>query len=172
MADPELVRDLVRARANDLIPGSLELGEQWVELQKALFDFSWLSGFDDARSEALTPRSGMSLYEDRVVDSARVVSAERCRAVAEWLAGLPRDCIDRARRAPTQSPASRGFPESLGASEADDAEPLREGTTRFPKKDRYGYDSRALELELERVRAFYAELLRTNRALLAIRFRE
>ncbi len=164
--DPELVRDLVNARTHT-IPGSLEL-DDWVELQRALFDYQWLSGADDPRAEALTPRSGLGLYEDRNIDSARVVPADRCRAVAEWVAALPDDCIERARDAPF-SPASRGFPQSLGASEADDDEPLAEGTTVFDEVKRY--DARKLTAALEPLRAFYAEILRSRRGVLAVRFR-
>jgi hypothetical protein len=163
--DPELVRDLVTARAHT-IPGSLEL-DDWIELQRALFDYQWLSGAEDPRAEALTPRSGLGLYEDRNIDSARIVPAERCRAVAEWLRGLPADCIERARDA-AWSPASRGFPQSLGASAADDDEPLVEGTTVFDDVKRY--DARKLTAALEQLRTFYAEMLRSGRGVLAVRF--
>lgn len=164
--DPQLVRDLVNARAQ-AIPGALEL-EDWIALQRALFDYQWLSGSDDPRAEALTPRSGLGLYEDRLIDSARIVPADRSRAVAEWVTALPADCIERARQAPP-SPASRGFPESLGSSEADDHEPLVEGTTVLDDVKRE--DPRKLAEALERLRAFYADILRTGRGVLAVRFR-
>jgi len=166
---PELVRDLVRARRSAPIPGSLELDEHWIELQMALFDFNWLSKVDDVRAEALTPRSGLSVAEDRSIDCARVIAADTARLIGEWVTTLPQDCIERARRAPAPSPASRGFPESLGSSEADDHEALREGTTVSRRESRY--DARELNQELERVRAFYAEILRTRYAVLSIRFR-
>ena len=168
--EPTLVRDLLVERAKAPIPASLELDDQWVELQRALFDFLWLSGVDDARAEALTPRRGLSVYEDRSVDSSRIVPLEQCVATAEWVLALPPDCVERARRSRSPSPASRIFPESLGTSEADDHERVREGTTVFAKKNHY--DDRTLTLTLERVRAFYADIQRTNRAVLAIRFRE
>jgi len=168
--EPELVRDLLRGRAQAPIPGSLELDEQWIELQRTLFDFLWLSGADDARAEALTPRSGSSVYQDRSVESARIVAVEKSRATAEWVTTLPPDCVERARRAPARSPAARAFPESLGASEFDDREPLRGGTVVVRRKTHY--EDRELTRTLERVRAFYADILSTRRAVLAIRFRE
>jgi hypothetical protein len=166
---PELVRDLLRARVSSVIPGSIELDEQWIELQAALFDFNWLSKLDDVRAEALTPRSGPSLIEDRHVDCARIASADTSRLIAEWVTTLPQDCIERARRVPAPSPASLGFPESLGSTVADAHDQMREGTTVFRPELRY--DARELSLELERVRAFYAEILRTRYAVLSIRFR-
>jgi len=164
--DPDLVRDLVNARAQS-IPGSLEI-EDWIELQRALFDYQWLSGTDDPRAEALTPRNGMSLYADRNVDSARIVPADRCRVIGQWVTALPEDCIDRAREAPW-SPASRAFPQSLGVSEADDHEPIVEGTTVFDHGKRF--DARKLTDALTQLRGFYREILRSGRAVLAIRFR-
>jgi hypothetical protein len=164
--DPELVRDLVNARAHT-IPGSLEL-EDWIELQRAFFDYQWLSGSDDPRAEGLTPRSGLGLYEDRNVDSARIVPADRSRAIAEWVLALPEDWLERVRQAP-ESPAARGFPQSLGASEADDGEPVVEGTTGSDPAKRY--DTRKLNEALERLRGFYREILRSGRAVLAVRFR-
>lgn len=166
--DPELVRDLVQARAQGKIPGSLELDERFVDLQRALFDYQWLAGTDDPRAEALTPRTGVGLYADRNVDSARIVDAASCRVIAEWVAELPEDFLERARAAP-RSPASRGFPQSLGASEADDHEPLVEGTTVFSDAKRY--DVQKLGEPLAQVRAFYAEILRSGRGVLAVRFR-
>ena len=166
---PELVSDLLRARLSSPIPGSLELDEQWIELQMALFDFNWLTKVDDVRAEALTPRSGLSLIENRAIECARIVPAATSRLVAEWVTTLPQDCIERARRAAAPSPASRFFPESLGACEADDDEELHEGTTVFQREPRY--DARELNLELERVRVFYAEILHTRHAVLSIRFR-
>lgn len=166
---PELVRDLLKARASSAIPGSLELDERWVELQQALFDFNWLSHIDDARAEALTPRTGLSLLEDRNIDCARIVEADASQIIAGWVVALPNDCIERARRAPEPSPASRGFPENLGSTPADDHEKIREGSALFRQASRH--DARELGLELERVRAFYAEILRTRYAVLSIRFR-
>lgn len=167
-ADPELVRDLVGARTKTPIPGSLEVDERWIDLQRALFDFQGISGTDDARAEALTPRSGLDLYADRDIDSARVVSAERARSIGDWVKALPPDCIERAQRAP-RSPAAREFPQSLGTSEADDQEPLVEGTTTF--RESAPYDVARLSATLAQVRAFYAEVLRSERGVLAIRFR-
>jgi hypothetical protein len=169
LEEPELVRELIEGRRTTPIPGSIEFDDCWIELQKVLFDCLWLSGIDDARCEALTPRAGLSLFEDRTIDSARLVRAERARVIAEWVLELPLDALARARRN-GPSPASRSFPESLGSAEADDDEPLRTGSSRVAKKP--PHSDQKLEAELQRLRGFYADLLSKGQAVLSIRFRE
>ncbi|HWZ90270.1 MAG TPA: hypothetical protein VNW92_15510, partial [Polyangiaceae bacterium] len=131
---PELVADLLQVRLTTPIPDSLELDERWIELQQALFDFNWLWHIDDVRAEALTPRTGLNLVEGSAIDCARIIPADTARRIAEWVTTLPADCIERARAAPAPSPASRGFPDSLGSTPADDDEKLREGATVFRRE--------------------------------------
>jgi len=126
LEDPELVRGLIENLGTTPIPNSIEFDDCWIELQRILFDCLWVSGADDARAEALTPRTGLSLFEDRTIDSARLVRADQARAIAAWVAALQPDAIARARQH-GPSPASKNFPDSLGPSEADDHEPLRTG---------------------------------------------
>jgi len=167
LEEPELVRSLIENLGTTPIPSSIELDDCWIELQRILFDWLWVSGADDARAEALTPRAGLSLFEDRTVDSARLVRAEQARAIAEWVAALPPDVIARAR-GHGPSPASRNFPDSLGPAEADDHEPLRTGSSRrAPPR----HSDQQLDAELSRLRSFYAPLLGSGQALLSIRFR-
>jgi hypothetical protein len=168
LGEPDLVRDIVRDRATTTVPGSVEFDDRWIELQAALFDYAWAAGVEDVRAEALAPRTGLALYEDKVIDSARLVAAERAGAIAEWVATLPSDLVARVRERKSPSPASRNFPESLGSSEADDDEPLRPGPSRPSVRSRYV--ARDLDPELARLVAFYAELP-SGHGVLAIRFR-
>jgi hypothetical protein len=168
--DPEIVIEILSERRATPIPGSLEFDERWIELQKALFDFLWQYGADDERAEALTPRTGRSLCEDSAIDSARLVPADRARSIAQWVTELPSDLLARVGKLGAPSPASRNFPESLGASDGGGAAPQRSrnGRTRaLPRTD-----LSALGPDLARLQAFYAEVLRTQHAVLSIRFRE
>jgi len=165
--DPELVPELVSNRNTVPIPASIEFDECWIELQRLILDCLWLEQSDDARADALAPRSGLLLYEDENIDSARLVRADRACSTAAWLATLTPESIERARREPPSS-ASRGFPESLGAAPADDREPIRKAHRPAPQKVR----TPALDRELRRLLVFYEEVLNAGRAVLAIRFRE
>lgn len=156
---PELVRSIVDARGTERI-AAFEIGPVWIALQALLFDAMWSSGGDDARAEALTPRAGLPLYEDRTIEAARLVSIERVRETAEWLAGLARDIAEREL---VPSPASTGFPASLGTSEADDHEPARAA----PRKP----GPVTLGAELDRLRELYLSCAQGAQSLLAIRFR-
>jgi hypothetical protein len=163
---PELVHELLAARATTSIPGLLELDEVWIELQRLLFDCLWLERGDDERADALAPRSGLTLLEDESVDAARLMRADRARATAEWLLTLSPEVIERARSAPP-SPASRRFPESLGAAPADDHEPIRGPASSAPSNVKP-----ALGEHLKPLSAFYAEVQRAGHAVLSVRFRE
>jgi hypothetical protein len=167
LESPELVRELIASRAPEAIPGSLEFDEIWIELQRLIFDCSWLDQRDDERADALAPRSGLSFLEDESIDAARLVRADRARSTAEWLSTLTPEIVDRARKAPP-SPASLRFPESLGATQADDHEPLRKNDRRKRAKAA----SPELERELSRLSAFYEDVRRTGRSVLSVRFRE
>jgi len=161
---PKLVRSLVETAVagSPPIPGSLQVGEIWIPLQRMLFDLASGMGMDAADAEALTPRHGLSLYEDLVVESARVVRADRVRALAAWLASLPPGAAVRARKTPSE--VASAFPASLGVSEADDRLP----PTRAPKTRA---SSRELDDELEGVARFYAEAAASGRSVLAVRYR-
>lgn len=167
MQTPELVPELVSNRTTVAIPGSMELDERWLGLQRLLLDCLWLERIDDARADALAPRDGLLLYEDDTIDAARLVRADRAHATAAWLSTVTAEVIERACKAPP-SPASRRFPESLGAAPADDREPSRRTARQSSRKTM----SPALVEELRRLRAFYEDVLRHGRAVLAVRFRE
>lgn len=156
LSDPELVNELVEARQTTAIPGALEFDERWIDLQRALFDFLWEYGADDERAEALAPRKGKSLYDDEVVDVARLVPAEQAGRIARWVNELPPDMLARAERRASPSPGSKSLPQKVAA----------EGILKRSSS------LAALAPELERLKAFYAELLKTGRAVLSIQFRE
>ncbi|MBS2026459.1 MAG: hypothetical protein JST54_01025 [Deltaproteobacteria bacterium] len=161
---PKLVRALVETAiaGQPPIPGSLQMGEIWIPLQRMLFDLAFDMGVDAADVEALAPRSGLPLYEDQVVESARLIRAERVGALSRWLASLPADAAARSRKTP--SAAAAAFPASLGASESDDRRP----TKRAPKTRASPSE---LEAELARVQRFYAEAATPGSAVLAVRYR-
>jgi len=71
--EPELVQELVASRATTVIPHSIEFGDCWIELQIALFDFLGAGMDDDPRTDALTPRAGLSFLENKTINSARLV---------------------------------------------------------------------------------------------------
>lgn len=119
------------------------------------------------KSEALTPREGLPLYEDKSIDSALLVKSERTDAIANWLLSLPKDVVGRVLSRGIESPASRNFPASLGSSEADDAE-----GSLLPKKIRRPPpDPTSLETGIGKLRDFYAIVRRNRCAVLAVRFR-
>jgi hypothetical protein len=164
---PELVRDLISSRSTVSIPGAVEFDETWIDLQRLLLDCLWLELSDDARADALAPRSGLSFLEDETVDAARLIRADQARATAEWLATLTPERVDRATREPP-GPASRRFPESLGAAPADDSEPIRRTVRNKPAK----VSSETLNRELQKLLSFYEAVGRLGRSVLSVRFRE
>lgn len=163
---PELVADLISNRAAVPIPGSIEFNESWIDLQRLLLDCLWLEGTDDGRADALAPRSGLSLYEDETIDSARLLRADQARSTATWLATVTPEVVERARLQ-RPSPASRSFPESLGSAPADDSDPLPETRRGAPK-----VNATAIDEELKRLFVFYQDVRGTGRSIVAIRFRE
>ena len=168
LASPGLVAQLVATRKTRAIPGSLEVGSRWGELQKALFDYLWMSGLDDPRADAVTPRAaiGMPLYEDNTVLSAKLLRVEQARAIAAWVAELPDDALSRVHEAGNESPAARGFPANLGTTVADDEPPPRR-PQRQPK-----HETGDVARSLAELRGFYREVLAEKKAVLSIRFRE
>jgi len=166
--EPSLVRKLVDDRAKRAIPGSLELDDVWIDLQKALFDV--LAGLDDPAAEVLAPRVGLPLYEDKVVELARLVPPGEVLARAAWLARLPVGAIERLPSGREETPASRAFPGILGPCDADD-DVCAATKPRAPGRRKRTRPAAELQHALERVRAFYAEHCAGGQALLAIRFR-
>ena len=161
---PKLVRSLVETviAGDPPIPGLMQVGEFWIPLQRILFDLAFGMGVDAEDAEALTPRHGIPLYEDLVVESARIVRAERVRALAAWLASLPAKAAAQARKTP--SAEASAFPASLGASEADDRQPAK----RAPK---IRASPRELDDDLRRVARFYVEAAACRSSVLAVRYR-
>ena len=167
LESPELVRELISSRASVSIPGLIEFDEIWIDLQRLLLDCLWLERSDDCRADALAPRSGLTFLEDADVDAARLVRADAARATADWLLSLTPAVIERAQREPP-SPAARRFPESLGAAAADDREPLRAAGGQGNER----VTGTPLSEPLKRLLTFYADVRRTGRSVLSIRFRE
>jgi len=90
LADPELVPTLLVARTRGGIPGSLEL-DACQPLQRALLTAAKTTGADAEAASALEPVGGMPLYDDEMIRDARLLRADRCRAIAAFLGSLPSD---------------------------------------------------------------------------------
>jgi hypothetical protein len=168
MADPALVKELVASHLDTSIPGSLDI-EHWVELQRTLFDAMTLGGGTDRdpRGDAVAPRGGLPLYEDRTIDGAKLVRASEVAAISAWLVSLPDDVVARVRALSRRSESAMRFPGMLGAAPADDHAPLRSGPSRAKTLPPAG----AVQDELRSLLAFYGELRREGKAVLAIRYR-
>ena len=164
--EPELVKDLASMhREGAPIPGSI-LVAPWVELQRLLYDALRVTGMPDGDrcADAVVPHAGMPLYEDGVVDSAKLVRADVVAATASFLARLPADIVQQVRRLPRRSEAARRFPDSLGPVPSDDrtSGPLRERELAAP--------DHTVEQALEQLCAMYRALAASQKALLSIRF--
>lgn len=165
MKEPELVKDLAAMhRKGESIPGSV-LIEPWVEVQRLLYDALLVAGMPDGDpcADAIAPHAGIRLYEDDIVDAAKLIRADGVAATASWLARLPPDIVQQVRKLPRRSAAARRFPASLGAVPSDDR-----GSG--PTKERAASEQ-AIEQALDRLRATYGELAADRKALLSIRFR-
>jgi hypothetical protein len=163
MAEPSLVGDIVAANLEQSIPGSLEIAN-WIELQRTLFDAMVVLGESDSdrRADAVAPRGGLPLYDDKTIDAAKLLRAPEIARTAVWLAALPPEIVARVRALPQRSATSRTFPASLGAAPADDDEIGRaEGSV----------SASEIERDLARLTGFYRDLERGAKGLLAIRFR-
>lgn len=170
--EPELVRILVDARHDTAIPRSLELDGRWVELQKALFDFAEQSGVAADHAEAIAPSRGLLLYEDRAIDSARLLRKAEAQTIVQWTRSLPDDLLDVVARRSSPSARSMGFPESLGAAMADDDEPLPSADDPHRSLRKRTLPSAGLLQEpLALLRDFYTAFP-SDEGLLVIRFRE
>ena len=143
LRDPALAREIVSARADQPVPDALELDAVWVELQQLLVDHQKRSGAVDARSEAIAPKKGLPLYEDKTIDAALLVRAEQARATAEWVLALPADLA-------AHQPRPAGG---------------KQGKAGRPR------DARVLDAALARLKAFYKLVHQQGCAILAIRFR-
>jgi hypothetical protein len=180
--EPTLVADLVAMHVATPIAGAAEF-EHWVELQRVLFEAMLLtSGSDeDPRSDAVAPRRGLPLYEDKTVDAAKLVRATEVAVIAEWLSSLPSDTIESVRARPRRSRRAMSFPANLGAAPADDDMRIRRTNARI---DASGELVRArlacplersnaalMKFDLVRLTAFYSELRAKGMALLAIHHR-
>jgi hypothetical protein len=168
MADPALVKDIVGSHRVAKIPGSLDV-EHWVELQRTLFDALTIDGTSDGdpRADAVAPRGGLPLYEDKNIDGAKLVRAPEVARTAEWLASLPRDVVAQLRGLPKRSENARLFPNTLGAAPADDDGRLRSGTARAKDLP----PAVAVQEELVRLLTFYDDLRKQGRGVLSIRYR-
>ena len=168
LESPEIVIDLVASSGEAKIPDSLEI-EHWVELQRVLFDGMILDGGsdEDRRADAVAPRGGLLLYEDKIIDGAKLVRASDVSRMAEWLAFLPTDIVAQVRALPKRGTSAALFPKSLGAAPADDDEPVRPGGRGRPALPAVA----AVQEELGRLTAFYENLRKHGKAVLSIRFR-
>jgi hypothetical protein len=166
IAHPEVVKALVKKHVAEGMADGLEI-EDWVELQRALFDAVMIGGgsAEDLRADAVAPRGGLPLYEDKSIDSAKLLSATRVAATAHWLASLPESILATVRTLPQRSPVALAFPESLGTVPADDGH--RAGS----KRARRLSTSIPMQVVLDRLIEFYHELERHERGVLCIRYR-
>jgi hypothetical protein len=168
MAHPDIVEGLVEKHLAEGMAGSLEI-DDWIELQRTLFDAMMIEGSaaDDLRADAVFPRRGLPLYEDKIVDAAKLISADRVAATADWLASLPESTVSAVRALTKRSPTALGFPDSLGPVPADDDAPPN--GTRLQSKPRPR--DAAMQALFARLVSFYGELGRQSQAVLCIRFR-
>lgn len=166
---PDLVADLLKARREEPIPGTLELGPSWIPLQRVLFDAAWAEHRPPESFQALAPAKGLSYFEDHVVEASRVITRDVVAALADWLGELPPTTVADVAALATPCPASLEFPESLGPCEADDREPAATlDARRTPAPDEVA----ALEADLARLAAFYRATSNEGKAVLSIRFRD
>jgi hypothetical protein len=166
--DPELVPQLLEARLEQEIPGTLELDAHWIALQRVLFDAAASAQRPAERAEAIAPRKGLSYFENRVVEASRVIPREVVADLAAWLGVLPGTTVADvgARAAPSE--ASLAFPESLGPCEADDHAPrARPDRRRTPRPE----EVVRLQAALGRLADFHRAAAAEGKSVLSIRFR-
>ena len=82
--DPDVLTELIEARAEQEIPGLLDLGNTWHALDIMLGD-----GKDEVLADALVARNGKKMKAGAAHGKARMIGAARVAEIAKALSALP-----------------------------------------------------------------------------------
>jgi hypothetical protein len=82
--DPDVLTELIEARAEQQIPGLLDLGNTWHALDIMLGD-----GKDEVLADALVARNGKKMKAGGAHGKARMIGAVRVAEIAKALSVLP-----------------------------------------------------------------------------------
>jgi hypothetical protein len=180
--DPEMLDALVEAD----FPGlQFRVGPIWVELQRLLYDCIALDArhetaanaklTEDQRiqAEALTPSTGLTLFESAAVPACRLVSAERAARISGFLQRISSERLDESLRHRGSSLQGSLLPEG---AETNEERSRRRGTPPDPNRLRklkpHPLDFHVvLRAAFEELRVFYNRCDTSSFSVAALRFK-
>jgi hypothetical protein len=180
--DPEMLEALVEAD----FPGlQFRVGSAWVELQRLLYDCialdarhqtastAKLSEEQRIQAEALTPLTGLTLFESAAVPACRLVSVERVARISRFLQRISSERLDESLRRRGSSLQGSLLPEG---AETNEERSRRRGTPPDPNRLRklkpYPLEFQlVLRAAFEELRVFYNRCDTSSFAVAALRFK-
>jgi Domain of unknown function (DUF1877) len=126
--DPDVLTELLEARAEQEIPGLLDLGNTWHALDIMLGD-----GKDEVLADALVARNGKKMKAGAAHGKARMIGAARVAEIATALQALPATMVKDRYATLYGKTVHGGYGQELIAP--DDKEWLRDKITKNQKAE-------------------------------------
>src|SRR5262245_39370722 len=126
--DPDVLTELIEARAEQEIPGLLDLGNTWHALDIMLGD-----GKDEVLADALVARNGKKMKAGAAHGKARMIGAARVAEIAKALTALPDTLVKDRYGSLYGKTVHGGYGQELVAP--DDKQWLRDKITKNQQKE-------------------------------------
>jgi hypothetical protein len=156
-ADPDLLSELLGARAEAAIPGLFDLGKAWEALDLMISD----RGKDAVLKDAVLARTGRKLRASTAFGPARLLPPMRVAEVAEALSRLPHDLVKQRYPRLAGKNVHGGYGHEVASP--DDVKFLRDKVKQTQERELV-----ELETKFARVRELYVRAAKAEHSMMSV----